>query len=77
MYATFRVPVPGKTIGDSVEIKYSQDGETRIYSDSTFVQDIDGSPYVIFEANHFTYFAIGAPVGTFSINNNESITTST
>jgi hypothetical protein len=56
LYATFRVPVPGANIGDTIDVNYSEDGENRIYMSSVNVQEIDGEPYAVFTANHFTTF---------------------
>lgn len=75
MYATFRVPAPGMNIGDTIDVKYSEDGETRIYLSSVNIQNIDGEPYAIFEANHFTTFYIGADTGAFIINNDAAYAT--
>lgn len=70
MYATFRIPVPGMQSGTTVDIKYSEDGTIRNYHTSVQVKDIDGEPYAIFYANHFTIFSIGIPISTFTINDN-------
>lgn len=69
LYATFRVPAPGVNIGDTIDINYSHDGQNWIYLDSVEIQEIDGEPYAIFEANHFTTFYLWNTTGTFTINN--------
>ena len=75
MYATFRVPVPGMNIWDTVDVSYSEDWENRIYMISVNVQNIDGDPYAIFESNHFTSFYLGTDTGTFVIANDADYTT--
>jgi hypothetical protein len=54
--AIFKVPVPEASIGDILSINYSEDGEAWNYLDTVEVVSIDGEPYVIFEASHFTTF---------------------
>jgi hypothetical protein len=46
-------------IGDTIDVNYSEDGTNRIYMSSVNVQSIDGEPYAVFEANHFTTFYLG------------------
>ena len=75
MYATFRVPAPGMNIWDTIDINYSEDGENRIYMSSVNVQNIDGEPYAIFEANHFTTFYLWNTTGTFVIANDATYAT--
>lgn len=76
MYATFRIPAPGTESGDIVDVYYSQDGEERTYLTDVEVQLIDGEPYAIFEANHFTQFYLGVQVADFVINNDAPYTDS-
>ena len=75
LYATFRVPAPGMNMGDTIDVNYSEDGENRIYMSSVNVQDIDGEPYAIFEANHFTTFYLWTTTGTFVIDNDATYAT--
>lgn len=63
-YATFRMPVPGKTAGDLIDIYYSEDNINFTYLNSVNVQNIQWSPYVIFPANHFTIFVTTPNNGT-------------
>ena len=75
LYATFRMPAPGMNVGDTVEVNYSEDGTTRTYLSSVQVEIIDGEPYAVFYANHFTTFYLGTTTGTFLINNDDIYTT--
>lgn len=70
MFATFRIPAPGVESGDMVDVYYSQDGEERNHLTAIEIQLIDGEPYAIFEADHFTQFYLGVQVADFVINNN-------
>lgn len=40
LYATFRMPVPGKSAGDLIDIYYSEDGTTFGYMDTVSVKNI-------------------------------------
>lgn len=42
---------------------------------SVEVVEIDGMPYVVFEANHFTQFYLGIQSSDFVINNDVPYTT--
>ncbi|EKD25486.1 MAG: hypothetical protein ACD_80C00046G0013 [uncultured bacterium (gcode 4)] len=75
LYATFRVPVPGMNIGDTVDVNYSEDGVNRTYMNSVNVQIIDDESYAVFYANHFTTFYLGTDTWTFLINNDTTYTT--
>jgi hypothetical protein len=80
--ATLTVPAPGKTVGDSMDIYYSEDNGVSWYlHTTTTVIDISWSPYVQFITNHFTDFAVTLPGGwssngTFTINNDAGSTSS-
>lgn len=76
MFATFRIPAPGLESGDVVNIYYSQNGENRNHLTASEIQLIDGEPYAIFEADHFTQFYLGVQVADFVINNNTPYTDS-
>jgi len=69
------MPAPGMNIGDSVQVRYSYNGTTRLFQNYAEVQDISGQPYVVFTANHFTQFYLGTEVGTFAINNDAAYAT--
>jgi hypothetical protein len=43
-------------IGDTIDVNYSEDGVNRTYLSSVNVEEINGEPYAVFEANHFTTF---------------------
>ncbi|MFZ2718612.1 MAG: delta-60 repeat domain-containing protein, partial [Candidatus Absconditicoccaceae bacterium] len=76
--ATLSLPVSGKTIGDPVNIYYSQNnGVSRYPQITTTVIDVGGQPYVEFTTNHFTDFAITDFAGSFTINNDAASTSST
>lgn len=70
MFATFRIPAPGLESGDEVDVYYSQNGEDRNHLTAIEIQFIDGEPYAVFEADHFTQFYLGVQVADFVINNN-------
>jgi hypothetical protein len=56
------MPVPGQTIGNSVNVYYSNDNGVNWYFETTTqVIDKDGTPYVEFTTDHFGDFAITIP----------------
>lgn len=61
---TFRMPVPGKEIGELIDIYYTEDDVNYIYLDKVNVRSINGEPYVIFQADHFTVFVTTPTNGT-------------
>ncbi|MFZ2718296.1 MAG: hypothetical protein WAZ12_00670 [Candidatus Absconditicoccaceae bacterium] len=84
--ATLSIPVPGETIGNTVQVYYSEDNGVNWYPQTTTtVTNIGGEPYVEFTTNHFTDFAVTLPegqgggsfTGTFVINNDAASTSST
>lgn len=75
IYAIFRVPVPGAQLGDTIDVNYSENGIDWTYLSSVEVQDINGDPYAVFYANHFTTFYLGTNTGTFMINSDADYTT--
>lgn len=75
LYATFRMPAPGMNDWDTIDVNYSEDGVNRIYLDSVEVQLINGEPYAVFEASHFTTFYLGNTTGTFTIANDATYAT--
>jgi len=62
-------------VGDILSVNYSEDGQEWLYLDSVEVVEIDGDPYVIFEASHFTTFYLGVQSSNFVINNDAVYTT--
>ena len=80
--ATLLIPVAGQTIGDHIQVYYSQDnGTNRYLQTTTNVINVWWQPYVEFTTNHFTDFAITIPngwgsfTGSFTINNDAITTT--
>lgn len=72
------VPAPWMNVGDMAKVYFSQDNASWEYLLSTGVILLDSSPYVMFTVDHFTYFAVWANTGTFTINNdNPSTSTET
>ncbi len=79
--ATLSVPLPGKSIGDFIQIYSSDDnGGSWLPHTKTWVTNNNGQPYVTFTTNHFTDFAFTVGVDnftwTFSIDNDAVSTTS-
>lgn len=61
-WAVISMPVPGQTIGNSVNVYYSNDNGVNWYFETTTqVIDKDGTPYVEFTTDHFGDFAITIP----------------
>ena len=61
------MPVPGETIGDMIQIYYSEDNGVTWYPQvTTLVIDHNGQPYIEFTTDHFTDFAVTLPAGTFT-----------
>ena len=83
--ATITVPTPWISIWESVNVYYSEDNwETWNLHTNGIVQDVDWSPKVLIDTNHFTDFAItlspeqwgGEFSWSFTINNDDASTTS-
>jgi len=63
--ATILVPTPGRSIGDIVNIYYSQNnGVNRNPHAAAIVFNNEGESYVSFITDHFTDFAVTRPGGT-------------
>jgi hypothetical protein len=62
--ATVRMPVPGKQVGDQIDIYSSEDGIDFTYLTTAIVQDIQGDPYVVFSTDHFSVIITVATNGT-------------
>lgn len=62
--ATVRMPVPGKQLGDQIDVYSSEDGVNFNYLARATVQDIQGDPYVVFVTNHFSVIITVAVNGT-------------
>lgn len=60
----FRMPVPGKQEGELVTIYSSEDGEDFSYLTTVHVKIINGQPYVVFVADHFSVTVTQATNGT-------------
>ena len=58
--ATVRMPVPGKQVGDQIDIYSSEDNINFTYLTTATVQDIQGDPYVAFSTDHFSVFVTAA-----------------
>jgi len=58
------MPVPGKNVGDLVDVYDSTDVVNFDYLTTVPVRNIGGSPYVVFVANHFTVFVTAGNNGT-------------
>jgi Leucine-rich repeat (LRR) protein len=56
---TVYMPTPNINIGENVEIYSSNNAENRTFHTTEIVGDFNGSPFVIFDTTHATYFAIG------------------
>lgn len=73
---TVRLPAPGKTVGDSVKIYYSQWLSSWTFHTNATVINIGWNPYVEFTTTHATYFSIGDNTWLFTIDNDTATTTS-
>jgi len=77
MNATLRIPAPETSIGEKVNVYYSEDQwSTWSLHGNYTVTSIGWQSYVEFTTNHFTDFAISNWVGSFTINNDAASTTS-
>lgn len=64
-YLTFRMPVPGRKVGELIDIYFSEDNGINFeFGMSTPVREINGEPYVAFMADHFTVVVTAANGGT-------------
>lgn len=64
-YVAFKMPVPGRQIGESIDIYFSDDnGSSFVFGMSTPVIEINGQPYVSFMTDHFTVVVTVANGGT-------------
>lgn len=61
---TVRMPVPGKEIGEQIDIYSSEDSVNFVYLTTVTVQEIDGESYVVFLTNHFSVFVTAMTNGT-------------
>lgn len=76
-YATVVVPLDGVQLGDVIRVHYSQDMIYRHYLTDVVVTGQSDRTYVTFQTPHFTTFLLGQYTGTFSINDDAAVTTST
>lgn len=58
------MPVPGKQVGEQIEIYSSEDGNEFSYLGIATVQEIQGEPYVIFFTDHFSVLVTAGINGT-------------
>ena len=64
MEVMFRMPVPGRSEGELIDVYISEDGNSFDYHISTNVKLIGGEPYVIFTSTHFSVVVTAANNGT-------------
>lgn len=68
-YADFYVSVDDILSKEDFPVYFSQDGEWRSYLDEAGINSFMWKKFLTFQADHFTYFAIGAEEWSFLINN--------
>lgn len=64
MNVIFRMPVPGRSEGELIDIYSSEDGNAFTYLTTTHVYMRSGMPYVTFMGNHFSVLVTAASNGT-------------
>ena len=64
MDITYRMPVPGKSAGDLIDVYSSENGTTFSYLTTVPVIMIGGNPYVSFLTDHMSVLVTAANGGT-------------
>ncbi len=76
-YADFYVSVDNSISNKKFPVYFSQDGSWWNYLDTANIVDFVWNNFLTFQADHFTYFAVGTQEWSFLINNGDISTATT